>query len=150
MAYKINYHGFDVTCETVADLRALVGQNGNGQLKSTTQTQTSFAPVEKHGEPSGIGGLVGKLPKELRNLLRFVAQAHGTIPRDRLREMVGVSDTHKFAGMLISISKFADGAGVESPLERVTVRENGSGPRVYHYKIQDDVKAEVKEALAIQ
>ena len=88
------------------------------------------------------------MPKEYRDLLRFVATTPAPVPRDRLRDLVGVKDTHKFAGLMIGISKFAQHAGLTSPLESIHERENGQGPRVYHYKIRDDVKTEVKEALA--
>jgi hypothetical protein len=116
MAYKINYHGYDVTCETVADLQALVSQNGNGSERPKVVRREIAAVPEKGSEGTRITGFIAKLPKEQRNLIRIVAQAHGTVPRDRLRELVGVSDTHKFAGLMISLSKFAEGAGVKSPL----------------------------------
>ncbi|MGB7553380.1 MAG: hypothetical protein WBM04_03355 [Candidatus Korobacteraceae bacterium] len=150
MAYKINYHGYEVLCDTVADLRALVGQNGTEPPKAATQ-RSFTAPVDNSGDDSeatGMAELVAKLPKEQLNLLRTVATTHGTVARDRLRELVGVSDTHQFAGLLISISKFAENIGVESPLERVSVRLNGRGPRAYHYKIKDEAQTAVKEALA--
>jgi hypothetical protein len=150
MAYKINYHGYEVLCDTVADLRALVSQNGNAPPKPATK-RSFAAPVDDSSDDSeatSMAELVAKLPKEQLNLLRTVATSHGTVPRDRLRELVGVSDTHQFAGLLISINKFAKNSGVEPPLERVILRQNGRGPRGYHYKIKDEVQTEVREALA--
>jgi hypothetical protein len=149
MAYTVKYRGYDVACETVDDLRALVSENGASQPKTATR-----ATIQDSSEHDGkvledITGLVAKLKKEQRDLLRHIATS-GRVTRDTLRRLVGVSDPHQFAGILIGISKSAAGSGIESPIEILHERENGRGRRIYHYKIRDEVKAEVKEALKAQ
>src|SRR5713226_1384252 len=149
MAYTIKYHGYEVACDTVDDLRALVNQNGD-KRGQTGQGDASFSrePRVSQGEAArAVAGLVAKLPKEQRDLLRAIA-TNGVVSRDRLRQLLGISDTHKCAGLLIGISKSAVGAGIESPIEKQTVRIDGRGPRVYQYGIRDGVKSEVKEALS--
>src|SRR5882724_2739860 len=144
MAYTVKYHGYDVACDTAEDLRMLLNENGNKPLK--TAVQSSNGSVE-HGETTTVvSGLVAKLRDEQRQVLRIIAK--GTISRQDLREAVGVTDPHEFAGLLIGISKSAAGSGIESPIKKLTERVNGRGPRVYKYKTRDDVKAEVKAALA--
>src|SRR5271157_3799938 len=147
MAYTIKYHGFDVVCETVADLRALVSQNGSEGTKAARPARPAPANESVANERTGMAALIARMPKEYQELLRFVVTAHAPVSRDRLRELVGVKDTHKFAGLLIGISKFAEHAKLTSPLESLWERHNGTGERTYHYKIRDEVQAEVKEAL---
>ena len=139
MPYTIKYHGYDVTCDTAEDLRVLVSQNGGKRAKISTP--------KGGGGGTGIAALVAKLQREQRDLLRFVSN-NGVVPRDRLIQMLGAIDARQFAGLLIGISKSAAGCGMESPIEKLTERMDGRGPRVYRYKIRDDVKAEVKEALS--
>ena len=141
MAYKIKYSGYDVECETVEDLRALLNQNG-----AKPPTPAQGVPGTEQ-DKTVVTGLVAKLRDEQRELLRVIA-TKGIITRQDLRQAVGVSDPHDFAGLLIGISKSAAGAGIDSPIKKITERVNGRGPRIYKYKIRDDVKAEVKAALA--
>jgi hypothetical protein len=145
MAYTIKYHGYEVACDTVDDLRALVNENGN-QAKSD-KDNPAHAGHGGQGKSTDIAGFVAKLQKEQRELLRCVAVS-GPISRDRLRSQVGVNDTHKFAGILIGIRKFASGAGVKSPIEILYERENGRGPRTYQYRVRANIKEEIKEALS--
>jgi hypothetical protein len=141
MAYTIKYLGYDVTCDSPEDLRALLNQN-------VTPSKPTVHPNLLGEEPaSGVVGFVAKLQGKPRELLRLIATG-GTVPRDRLSQTVGVLDPHKFGGLLITISKCAASAGIEAPIERSMVRLNGNGPRVYHYKIRDDIKAELKVALS--
>ena len=140
MAYKIKYYGYDVTCDTVADLRALVDQNGAKPPKPPAQSS-------KDETATVVARLIAKIEPDQRELLRCIATA-GTVTRDVLRQKIGVADTRQFAGLLISISKSASGIGIESPIEKVATRTNGRGPRVYQYKIRNSVKAETKEALS--
>lgn len=143
MAYTVKYRGYDVSCETVDDLRALVSDNGTSQPKAVIKDSA----VHGGKALADVSGLVAKLKKEQRDLLRHIVN-NGKVTRERLRQLVGVPDTHRFAGMLISISKSAAGSGMESPIEMLYERENRNGPRTYQYKIRDDIKAEVKEALS--
>ncbi len=147
MPYNIKYHGYDVVCDTVNDLRALVNENGASPSKASTP-KLAVARL-RSDNATGVAGLVNKLKKEQRDLLRHIA-VNGKVKRERLRQLIGVSDPHQFAGILISISKSAAGSGMESPIEILHERENGNGPRTYQYKIRDAVKEEVKEALSIQ
>ena len=142
MAYTIKYQGYDVTCDTVAEVRALLSENGNKPQSIPTQDNAILSDGA-----SKMDVLVSKLQKEQRDLLKHVV-SHGMLTRDKLRQMVGITDPHKFAGVLISISKSAAGSGIKTPVESMFERENGSGPRVYQYKIRNAVKAELKEALA--
>ena len=82
-----------------------------------------------------------------RELLNHIANS-GKISRERLVQMLGVSDPHKFAGFLITISKCAAGSGIEAPIERTSERANSNGRRTYHYKIRENIKSEVKTALS--
>jgi hypothetical protein len=148
MAYKIKYHGYDVLCDTVDEIRALVNENGASSPKPNP-AKPFVAQLQGGSASSALAGFVAKLNKEQQNLLRHVATS-GRVKRERLRELVGVSDPHQFAGILISISKSAVGSGMKSPIEILHERENGNGPRSYQYKIRDDIKTAVKEALAIQ
>jgi hypothetical protein len=136
VAYTIKYLGYDVACDSPEELRALLGQNG---------IQPNKTPLGKE-VGSGVASFIAKLQGKPRELLRLIA-AGGTVPRDRLAQAVGVSDPHKFGGLLITISKCATGSGIDSPIERITERNNGNEPRTYQYKIRDVIKAEVKEAL---
>jgi hypothetical protein len=145
MAYTVKYHGYEVTCDTPADLRALLNENGNQPKAGSLDIHVQSAPGS--GKAMTMVGFVAKLQKEQRELLRCVA-VNGPISRDRLRSLVGVSDTHQFAGILIGIRKFASGAGIKSPIEIDYVRENGRGPRTYQYKVRANMKEEVKEALS--
>ena len=141
MAYTIKYLGYDVTCDSPEDLRALLNQNA--PPKPAVHTNLfGEEPV------TGVAGFVAKVQGKPRELLRLIATS-GTVPRDRLLQTVGVLDPHKFGGLLITISKCAASAGIEAPIERSMVRLNGNGPRVYHYKIRDDIKAELKAALSV-
>lgn len=145
MAYTIKYHGYEVACDTVADLQALVDLNGDKPPKASVQV--GITQTGRDEALTGMAGMIAKLRKEQRELLRSIA-ANGIVQRDRLVQLAGTSDPHQFAGLLIGISKTAAGAGMESPIEKLTARINGRGPRVYQYKIKDDVKADVKEALS--
>jgi len=144
MAYTIKYQGYDVTCDTVADLQALVSQNGNDNGKVAKESHIKPTHEEP---PTALADVVGRLRKEQRDLLRHIA-SNGTVPRDRLFQVAGVSDPREFAGLLIGISKTCTWAKIESPIEKITARANGNGPREYHYKIRDDMKADVKAALS--
>ncbi len=141
--------GHDIICETVADLHALLNQNGTARFQGASSAPTRTATTSNNS-PMSISAFVAKLPQEQRDLLRTVATAPAPIPRDRLRELVGVTDTHQFAGVLISISKYAKNTGIDSPLESIYERENGNGPRTYQYRIRDDMSAALTEALAIE
>jgi hypothetical protein len=147
MAYTVKYQGYEVSCDTVDDLRALLNANGASQPKTATSATIQDSSVHGGKMLTGVSGLVAKLKKEQRDLLRHVA-TNGKVTRERLRQLVGVPDPHQFAGILISISKSAAGAGMKSPIETIDERENGNGPRAYQYKIRDEVKTEVKEALS--
>lgn len=144
MAYTVKYNGYDVSCDTVDDLRALLGTNGNGQPK-VASVGTEVSPVHA-SKMIGVSALVSKLKLEQRNLLRHVSDRE-RVTRERLRQLVGVADVHQFAGILIGISKTFSGGGMKSPIEAIEERENGNGPRTYQYKIRNEVRAEVKEAL---
>jgi hypothetical protein len=142
MAYTIKYLGYDVTCDSPEDLRALLNSTG-------TPPKPAVHPNLFGEEPAtGVAGFVAKVQGKPRELLRIIATG-GTVPRDRLSQAVGVLDPHKFGGLLITISKCAASAGIEAPIERSMVRLNGNGPRVYHYKIRDNIKAELKAALSV-
>ncbi len=146
MAYKVNYHGYEVICDDVSDLQALVNHNGNQQAKPATVSK-EIPDQRATSEPSeGVVQLIAKLKKEQRDVVRQIATM-GKVSRDRLRQVLGITDPHKFAGRLISISKSAAGSGINSPIEILYERENGRGPRTYSYKIKDNVKVAVKEAL---
>jgi hypothetical protein len=148
MAYNIKYHGFDVTCDTADDLRALLDDRGTHNTTRRTVREAKIPPAKPNeGANSEMSVFIAKLPKEQRELVRIVA-SHGPILRERLTQQLGVNQWRKFAGLLIGISKSAAGSGIESPLEKITDRVNGSGPRTYQYKIRDSVKTEVKEALS--
>jgi hypothetical protein len=95
----------------------------------------------------GMAALLAKLQKEQRDTIRHISQ-HGTISREDLTKLVGVTGTHKFAGIMIGIQKSAAGSSMKSPIETIYERENGNGPRIYQYKIREAVKDEVKEALS--
>ena len=94
-----------------------------------------------------MAALLAKLQKEQRETIRQISQ-HGIISREDLTKLVGVTDTHQFAGIMIGIQKSAAGSGLKSPIETLYERENGNGPRTYRYKIRDAVKDEVKEAIS--
>jgi hypothetical protein len=143
MAYTIKYNGYDVECDTDADVRALLDKTPQSVHPKTSRTTTPTGQRKN----TGMDALVAKLSDEQRELLRYVAN-HGRVARERLRQMVKVENPRQFAGLLIGISKSAAGSGMESPIESSAERENGRGPRVYHYKIRDSVKTEVKEALS--
>ncbi len=140
MAYTVKYHGYDVSCETVEDVRALLKEAG---------TPTMLEPTaHANGAPRGaIAGLLGKLRSDQLQLVRALSD-NGTVAREKLMQMVNISDAHQFGGLLIGISKSASGSGIDSPVETTEERLNGNGPRSYHYKIKDGVKAEVKAALS--
>jgi hypothetical protein len=145
MAYTVNYHGFEVKCDTAADLLALVNGNGSNAKAATKEAPTATqAPARAE-----VAKFITKLQKEQRALLHHLA-TQGTVSRDRLREMVGISDTHQFAGILIGIRKSASGAGISSPVEILYERESGRGPRTYQYRLKGNLKADLKEALGIQ
>jgi hypothetical protein len=143
MAYTIKYLGHDVMCDSPEEIRALLNQNG-------TQPKSTEAPV-RHGlfgeEPAtGITGFVTRLQGKPRELLRHLANG-GMMSRTQLLQLLGVADQHEFGGFLITISKHAAGAKIGTPIERTTARQTGNGPREHHYKIREDIKAEVKAAL---
>ena len=142
MAYTIKYHGYDVKCDTVEEVQALLGAN-----KPTAAAPNNQRTLQLQPATNSVGTLVGKLSKEQRELLRHIVNEGGAVTRQRLRELVGVGDPHQFAGILIGISKFAQNMGMDSPVASTFERENSTGPRVYQYKIRPSMKAEVKEAL---
>jgi len=146
MAYKVKYEGYEVECDTVEDLRALLNQNGAKSPRPTVESSNGSNGQADRDERV-VSGLVGKLRDEQRELLRIIS-TKGTITRQDLCQAVGVSDPHEFAGLLIGITKSAAGSGIESPIKKITERANGRGPRIYKYKIRDDVRGEVKAALA--
>jgi hypothetical protein len=141
MAYTIKYLGYEVTCDSPEEIRALVNQNGSHPKPLPVQVNLPGTVPQ-----TGVSGFVAKLEGKPRELLRLIATS-GNVPRDNLSASIGITDPHKFGGLLISISKCALSAGIEAPVERTMVRSNGNGPRVYHYKIRDGIKAEVKAAL---
>jgi|ERR1022692_2249726 hypothetical protein len=146
MAYTIKYHGYDVACDSPEELRALLGDLNGSQPKPANPSNPAQAPL--WGAPaSGISSMVAKIDGKPRELLCFISN-NGTVPRERLFQAVGLSDPHKLGGLLISLSKYAQSAGVDPLIERITERVNGNGPRTYHYKIRENAKAEVKEALS--
>lgn len=147
MAYTVKYHGYEVSCDTADDLRALLSSNGNGQPK-TGKVAIHDSALHDGKALVDVAAFVGKLRNEQRDLLRYVA-TNGKITRERLRQLVGISDPHQFAGILISISKIAAGVGMKSPIETVDERENGNGPRTYQYQLRDEVRAEVRKALSV-
>jgi len=144
MAYKVNYHGYDVTCDTLADLRALVGDNGH---KPTIVMQNSVQHPAAGQAPSDWVAFLTKLKPEQITLLKHVSN-NETITRERLRQLMNIASPSQFAGVLISISKSAAGSGLKSPVETIDERENGNGPRTYQYRIRRAARAEIKEALA--
>ena len=144
MAYKVKYNGYEVECETAEDLRTLL--NLNVDKPPLTTDKRGNGRVDQGETTTVVSGLVAKLKDEQRDLLRAIA-AKGIVTRQELRQAVGVSDPHEFAGLLIGITKSAAGSGIESPIKKLTERVNGRGPRIYKYKIRDDIKAEVKAAL---
>ncbi len=143
MAYRVEYQGHVVTCDTVGELHVLLTENGSKPKTAAVQAAAS-TPQET---ASNMAILVSKLQKEQRDLLRRVAN-NSQITRERLRQLTGITDPHQFAGVLIGISKSAAGSKMKSPIESTHERENGSGPRVYQYKIRNSVKAELKEELS--
>jgi hypothetical protein len=142
MAFTVKYLGYDVLCDSPEDVRALLNQNGVEPKAAPPVRHTLFGDVPT----AGVAGFVAKLQGKPRELLSRIASA-GTVPRDQLLQALGVTDQHAFGGLLITISKCAASAKIEAPIERNMVRMNGNGPRVYHYKIREDIKAEVKAAL---
>jgi hypothetical protein len=141
MAYTIKYLGYDVTCDSPEDLRALLNPN-------ETPPKPAGHPNLFGEEPAtGVAGFVAKVQGKPRDLLRLIATG-GTVSRERLFQSLGVSDPHEFGGLLITISKYAAGSGITAPIERTTERANGNGPRTYHYKIRESIKTEVKDALS--
>jgi hypothetical protein len=143
MAYTVKYNGYDVICNSVEDVKALL--NDNGVRVDTPVAPRVAAPVSNH--PSGVTALIGKLHPDQRELVRVVSDG-GVIPRERVMQILGVTDARNFAGRLIGITKSAAGSGIPSPIEKVEQRMNGNGPRTYNYKIKDNVRAEVKAALS--
>jgi hypothetical protein len=147
MAFTVKYLGHDVICDSPEDVRALLNQNGSGNSAKTGASVNAVRHTLFGDVPTtGVAGFVAKLQGKPRELLSRIASG-GVVPRDQLVQALGVTDQHEFGGYLITISKCAASAKIEAPLERNMVRLNGNGPRVYHYKIRDDIKAEVKAAL---
>jgi hypothetical protein len=144
MAYKVNFNGYDIECDSADDLLALLSKNGDKAPK-VPDAQQRATVAGRSATP--MAELITKLRKEQRDLLRMIS-VNGPIARESLLKMAGSPGHHEFAGLLIGITKSAAGTGIESPIEKLTERINGRGPRVYQYKIKDDVKAEVKEALS--
>jgi hypothetical protein len=151
MAYTIKYHGHEVACDTPEDVRALLDIKAEKEPKleaGKKNTANGHHGPQGDGEPKTvISELVTKLRPEQRSLLRIVA-TNGTVSREDLIRQAGVSDAREFAGLLIGISKSAAGSGIDSPIKKLTERASGRGPRFYKYKIRDDVKGEIKAALA--
>src|SRR5579863_9608431 len=93
MAYKVNYHGYDVECDTVEDLRMLLNHNGD------ITSQPAVASNARVGlDKTVVSELVAKLRDEQRELLRIVA-SKGPITRQDLSHAVGASDPHEFVGL---------------------------------------------------
>jgi hypothetical protein len=142
MAFTVKYLGHDVICDSPEDVRALLNQNGTQPKPAAGVHHALFGDAST----SGAAGFVAKLDGKPRELLRLIAVG-GIVPRDQLLQSLGVTDPHEFGGFLITLHKRAASAGIDTPVERSMVRMNGNGERKYHYKIRDDIKADVKAAL---
>jgi hypothetical protein len=143
MPYTIKYLGHDVMCDSPEEIRALLNQNGTQPKPATAGVRHTLFGEEP---TTGVAGFVARLQGKPRELLRHIANG-GTMSRTQLLQLLGVADQHEFGGFLITISKHAVGAEIGTPIERTKERQHGNGPREYHYKIRDDIKAEVKAAL---
>jgi hypothetical protein len=147
MAYRVNYRGFQVTCDTAIEVDTLVSRSApKVEHPGQPLDERKINGAAANGSASKIDLIVTKMQKPQRDLLRQVS-SHGQVTRDRLGELTGVTDTHQLSGLLIGISKLAKNAGIQSPVESSYDRENGRGPRVYQYKIAPALEAEVKEVL---
>jgi hypothetical protein len=144
MAYTVKYHGYEVACDTVDDVRALLEPSETKLVRRPSGAEPP-PPFQPNGSQK-IPELVRKLRTEQRGLIKIVSDA-GAIERGALMNALKITNFHRLSGMLIGITKSATGCGIQSPIEVVESRLNGNGPRSYNYQIKDSVKAEVKSAL---
>ncbi len=152
MAYRIRIGEYEILCDSVDEVRALVRpapqqiQRSDDQHSKNTITERHQPRQQALEQHKQICKLVRSLKDGQRQLIRLLADSVEPVTDETLRVELKLDDNKALAGVLSGISKRTKAAGLE-PIIVKTSHRNGSGERQYEYRIAPSLLNEVKAGL---
>lgn len=145
MAYKVNYKGFEVTCESPEELNILLDSSAEASRRKARTAER----VAKR-EHRSIVKLVAEMNGGQRKLLDYLMSV-GSASDEQLRELLELGTNKQLAGALTSVSKAAERAGISrEKLIVSTMQRSPNGDRTYQYSIPEESVDEVRSGLGLK